>query len=281
MVLGENDAKKRLLSKSRCKESIQVNSECSVDGGQCGECCLPASSREQSLVRVEDRHPSCGLQTYCNSVGLSNLSVSRVVDDQASTAQSEQIPFFGLARSTFQLCRYDYSQLPFILQQQKRYQQMKSSALVIQSYIRGWKVSFSKCAFCMWELGFFIKGDVFRLTLQGKLSHLHLFCKQPHGKSKYYGAVQGTLVTMSWLLPSNPLYFFFKTLFSKQEVPEITLYIISISSCPVVLREAHCLESCLTATAESCGSQPHLFPVMTPCSCLILSEGSWLQPGLS
>jgi hypothetical protein len=100
----------------------------------------------------------------------------------------------------------------------------------------------------MWELGFFIKGDVFRLTLQGKLSHLHLFCKQPHGKSKYYGAVQGTLVTMSWLLPSNPLYFFFKTLFSKQEVPEITLYIISISSCPVVLREAHCLESCLTAT---------------------------------
>lgn len=167
-------------------------------------------------------------QTYCNNVGLSNLSVSRIVGDRHPPLRVNRSPSLA-----------DYSQPPFILQQQKRYQQIKSSALVIQSYIRGWKVSFNKCALFMWELGFFIKGKVFKLTLQGKLPHLHLFCKRPHGKSKYYGAKQGTLVTMSWLLPSNQLYVFFKPLFSKQEVvPEITLYIISISSGPVVLREA-------------------------------------------
>lgn len=52
-------------------------------------------------------------------------------------------PFFGLQALPFSYADMTVYFFTFILQQQKRYQQIKSSTLVVQSYIRGWKVSLS------------------------------------------------------------------------------------------------------------------------------------------
>ena len=123
---------------------------------------------------------------------------------------------------------------PFILQQQKRYQQIKSSALVIQSYIRGWKVSLKEVT--LTYVGF-------SRSLQRMISSCSLCrgvllvscppCKQSDGKNKYYGPGWGSIAPcLGCFLLS------FQGLFSEQEVLEIILDMMSISSHLLFAREA-------------------------------------------
>lgn len=94
---------------------------------------------------------------------------------------------------------------PFIPQQQKRYQKIKSSALVIQSYIRGWKVSYG-CGSWASPQRVLYSGSLCR----GRFPLFYTCAANSHKERvNISGAKQGALVTMSWLLPSHRLIYLF------------------------------------------------------------------------
>lgn len=143
---------------------------------------------------------------------------------------------------------------PFIPQQQKRYQQIKSSTLVIQSYIRGWKVSLREVSLVY--LGFSCSSQRMmssRSPCRGELLVSCLPCKQSDRKNKYYGRHGSPCDHV--LTASFQLALFSRALFSEQEVLEIILYMISVSSCPCLQGKCSpegCHAPCCLCTCVSC-----------------------------
>lgn len=108
--------------------------------------------------------------------------------------------------------------------------------MVIQSYIRGWKVSLKEVSLIY--LGFSGSSQrmmSLRSPCREELLVSCLPCKQSDRKNKYYGRRWGPCDHV--LAASFQLALFSRALFSEQEVLEIIPYMISVSSCPLFAGE--------------------------------------------
>lgn len=124
----------------------------------------------------------------------------------------------------------------FILQQQKRYQQIKSSALIIQSYIRGWKVSLEEVSLIYLGLSGSSKRKMSLDSLcRGELLISCLPCKQSGRNNKYYGANAGPC---DLVLAASFQGFLFKSFVLWAGSPWNIPCMISVCSCSLFVREA-------------------------------------------